>query len=47
MQQLPACQPAQENYPRDERELSRLIQSACALSCQPPNLYHPPCSLTA
>ena len=31
MQQLPACQPVQENSPREERELSQLVQSACAV----------------
>lgn len=31
MQQLPACQPVQENSPREERELSQLVQAACAV----------------
>lgn len=32
MQQPPACQPVQENDPRDEWVLSQLVQFACALS---------------
>lgn len=31
MQQLPACQPVQENSPKEGRELSQLVQSACAV----------------
>lgn len=37
MQQLPACQPVQESYPREEWELSQPGQSP-VLSCQPSSL---------